>query len=103
MRFYQNALFVPIGSGLEHVPKPFDFIGILADRCNCSYVLGQTLNFTRECLNQTRFVYRERFSSSDCNRVLIFDWSWGVSFRIELFKFVQNPEGIKKHNSFLKF
>ncbi|EMJ82866.1 hypothetical protein LEP1GSC016_2862 [Leptospira borgpetersenii serovar Hardjo-bovis str. Sponselee] len=26
------------------VPKPFDLIGILADRCNCSYVLGQTLN-----------------------------------------------------------
>ncbi|ALO28266.1 hypothetical protein IQA49_14275 [Leptospira borgpetersenii serovar Ballum] len=29
---------------LERVPKPFDFIGILADRCNCSYVLGQTLS-----------------------------------------------------------
>ncbi|MDQ7244360.1 hypothetical protein QQ983_08160 [Leptospira borgpetersenii] len=28
---------------LECVPKPFDLIGILADRCNCSYVLGQTL------------------------------------------------------------
>ncbi|EMO65249.1 hypothetical protein LEP1GSC133_1507 [Leptospira borgpetersenii serovar Pomona str. 200901868] len=29
---------------LERVPKSFDFIGILANRCNCSYVLGQTLN-----------------------------------------------------------
>ncbi|EMO65012.1 hypothetical protein LEP1GSC133_2671 [Leptospira borgpetersenii serovar Pomona str. 200901868] len=28
---------------LECVPKPFDLIGILADCCNCSYVLGQTL------------------------------------------------------------
>ncbi|AMX59408.1 hypothetical protein IQB76_01175 [Leptospira borgpetersenii serovar Hardjo-bovis] len=28
----------------ERVPKPFDFIGILADRYNCSYVLGQTQN-----------------------------------------------------------
>ncbi|WP_308339684.1 hypothetical protein [Leptospira borgpetersenii] len=28
---------------LERVPKPFDLIGILADRCNCSYVLGQVL------------------------------------------------------------
>ncbi|EMO61452.1 hypothetical protein LEP1GSC133_3343 [Leptospira borgpetersenii serovar Pomona str. 200901868] len=28
---------------LECVPKPFDLIGILADYCNCSYVLGQTL------------------------------------------------------------
>ncbi|EMO63436.1 hypothetical protein LEP1GSC133_4727 [Leptospira borgpetersenii serovar Pomona str. 200901868] len=30
---------------LERVPKPFDLIGILADRCNCSYVLGQTLRW----------------------------------------------------------
>ncbi|WP_228484337.1 hypothetical protein [Leptospira borgpetersenii] len=29
---------------LERVPKPFDLIRILADRCNCSYVLGQALN-----------------------------------------------------------
>ncbi|AXX15341.1 MULTISPECIES: hypothetical protein [Leptospira] len=27
----------------ECVPKTFDLIGILADRCNCSYVLGQIL------------------------------------------------------------
>nr|WP_164762385.1 hypothetical protein [Leptospira borgpetersenii] len=37
------SLFVAIGSDLERVPKPFDFIGILADRCNCSYVLGRAL------------------------------------------------------------
>ncbi|UVA65666.1 hypothetical protein LH336_11545 [Leptospira borgpetersenii] len=27
----------------ERVPKPFDLIGILADRCNCSYVLRPAL------------------------------------------------------------
>nr|WP_307929760.1 hypothetical protein [Leptospira borgpetersenii] len=30
---------------LEPVPEPFDLIGILADRCNCSYVLERTLFF----------------------------------------------------------
>ncbi|ALO24535.1 hypothetical protein LBBP_00168 [Leptospira borgpetersenii serovar Ballum] len=29
---------------LRACPKTIRFIGILADRCNCSYVLGQTLN-----------------------------------------------------------
>ncbi|AMX59173.1 hypothetical protein IQB76_01915 [Leptospira borgpetersenii serovar Hardjo-bovis] len=29
---------------LERVPKPFDLIRISVDRCNCSYVLGQTLS-----------------------------------------------------------
>ncbi|EMJ67448.1 hypothetical protein LEP1GSC051_1758 [Leptospira sp. P2653] len=30
-------------SDLESVPKQFDLNGIPAGRCNCSYVLGQTL------------------------------------------------------------
>ncbi|WP_164480636.1 hypothetical protein [Leptospira borgpetersenii] len=31
------------GAISERVSKPFDLIGILADCCNCSYVLGQAL------------------------------------------------------------
>ncbi|WP_348273158.1 hypothetical protein [Leptospira weilii] len=36
----------------ERVPKPFDLIGISADRCNFSCVLGQVQNLKKDKMNE---------------------------------------------------
>ncbi|MFX3469663.1 hypothetical protein V6Z64_14855 [Leptospira borgpetersenii] len=49
----------------ERVPKPFDLIGILADRCNCSYVLGPALY---RGIHKIVIIYQ--FKKSSCNTLL---------------------------------